>query len=94
MTVLTIDPQRLNTVRKARKIGRPKLAKLVGLTERQLTKLETASTSVTLPEATLIRIATVLQIPAPALTGELPLGEGNLEPVQPIAHSSSCSCCG
>ncbi|MBO9475185.1 helix-turn-helix transcriptional regulator [Shimia sp. R10_1] len=94
MTALTLDPQRLKTVRKARKLGRPKLAKLVGLTERQLTKLETASNGAALPEATLIRIATALQIPAPALTGELPLGEDTLEPVQPISQGSSCSCCG
>ncbi len=45
MTTLTIDPLRLKTVRKARKLGRPKLAKLVSLTERQLTKLETAKTA-------------------------------------------------
>ncbi len=45
MTTLTIDAARLKTVRKARKIGRPKLAKLVGLTERQLAKLETGTTA-------------------------------------------------
>lgn len=62
MTTLTIDPQRLKTVRKARKLGRPKLAKLVSLTERQLTKLETAKTA-TLPEPAAVRLAAALQIP-------------------------------
>ncbi|WP_422050975.1 helix-turn-helix domain-containing protein [Shimia sp.] len=90
MTELTIDPQRLKSVRKARKLGRPKLAKLTSLTERQLTKLETASKGAALPEATVIRIAGALGIPALALTGELPLIEDDL---QPAAKTSSCSCC-
>lgn len=91
MTELTIDPQRLKSVRKARKLGRPKLAKLTSLTERQLTKLETASKGAALPEATVIRIAGALGIPALALTGELPLIEDDL--LQPVAKTSSCSCC-
>ncbi|MBO9402723.1 helix-turn-helix transcriptional regulator [Shimia sp. R9_1] len=90
MTELTIDPQRLKSVRKARKLGRPKLAKLTSLTERQLTKLETASKGAALPETTVIRIAGALGIPALALTGELPLIEDDL---QPAAKTSSCSCC-
>nr|WP_247738897.1 helix-turn-helix domain-containing protein [Shimia sp. R9_2] len=80
----------MKSVRKARKLGRPKLAKLTSLTERQLTKLETASNGAVLPEATVIRIAGALGIPALALTGELPLIEDDL---QPVAKTSSCSCC-
>ncbi|MBE1291004.1 MAG: XRE family transcriptional regulator [Rhodobacteraceae bacterium] len=89
MTTLTIDPQRIKTVRKARKLGRPKLAKLVSLTERQLTKLETVKTA-TLPEPAVLRLATALQIPTQALTGELPLIEDDLKP------KSTCTsgCCG
>jgi len=42
MLELEIKSERLKAVRKARKIGRPKLAKQVGITERQLTKIETS----------------------------------------------------
>ncbi len=62
MTTLTIDPQRLKTVRKARKLGRPKLAKLVSLTERQLTKLAIAKTGPCQPHIGL-RLPDVLQTP-------------------------------
>jgi transcriptional regulator with XRE-family HTH domain len=100
MTTLTIDPQRLKTVRTARKLGRSKLAKLIGLTERQLTRLETASAGASVPEATMNRLAAALAIPALALTGDLPLIAEDLQPVQslqpiePAGHSSGCSCCG
>ncbi len=87
MTTLTIDPQRLKTVRKARKLGRPKLVKLVSFTERQLIKLETAKTA-TLPAPAVLRLATELLIPTQALTGELPLIEEDLKP------KSTCGCCG
>ncbi|MCP4821767.1 MAG: helix-turn-helix transcriptional regulator [Shimia sp.] len=89
MTTLTIDAARLKTVRKARKIGRPKLAKLVGLTERQLAKLETGTTA-PLAEATLDRLSSALSIPVPALTGDLPLIGEDLQPAQKSTCTSGC----
>ena len=41
MLHVEIKTGRLKEIRKARKIGRPKLAKQVGITERQLAKIET-----------------------------------------------------
>ncbi len=87
MTTLTIDPQRLKTMRKASRLGRSKLVKLVSFTERQLIKLETAKTA-TLPAPTVLRLATELLIPTQALTGELPLIEEDLKP------KSTCGSCG
>lgn len=43
MTENRLDPARLKTIRKARKIGRPKLARLAGMTERQIARLEGAA---------------------------------------------------
>ncbi|MGR3713635.1 MAG: helix-turn-helix domain-containing protein [Shimia sp.] len=89
MTALTLDSDRLKTVRKARKIGRPKLAKLTGLTERQLAKLEgNGGTSV--PEAAVTRLSEVLQIPVMALTGELALIDDDLKPAQSTCTSGCC----
>ncbi len=87
----TILPERLKTIRKARKIGRTKLAKLSGLTERQLTKLETAK-GVDLPATSLMQLAHVLQVTPYVLTGEFALDESDLQP----ASTSSCTsgCCG
>lgn len=91
MTVHTIDPERLKTLRKARKIGRPKLAKLSGLTERQLAKLEASSDrGAALPDAVLGRLSTALQIPALALTGELPLIDTDLQPAAKPTCASGC----
>ncbi|MBE1283829.1 MAG: helix-turn-helix domain-containing protein [Rhodobacteraceae bacterium] len=91
MTGIAIDATRLKTIRKARKIGRPKLAKLAGVSERQLAKLEGANGPL-LSEAVLRRLSEALQIPLPTLTGEFPLIEEDLEPV--AAQPKSCSCCG
>lgn len=93
MAVQTIDAERLKTIRKARKIGRPKLAKLSGLTERKVAKLEaSAGQQETLPEVTIERLSHALQIPALVLTGDLPMDESDLQ----AATKSSCTsgCCG
>jgi len=90
MTEVLIDPQRLKTVRKARKVGRAKLAKGTRLTERQLTKLETAKAPIAVSELALDRMAHVLQIPVQALTGELPLIEDDLKPVEKTCTSGCC----
>jgi len=90
MTAMTIDASRLKTIRKARKIGRPKLAKLSGLTERQVAKLEGASGD--LPEKTVEKLSSVLQVPSLVLTGDLPLSDSDFAP----ATKSTCTsgCCG
>ncbi|TCL09347.1 hypothetical protein BXY66_1392 [Shimia isoporae] len=90
MTALSIDASRLKTLRKARKIGRPKLAKLSGLTERQLAKLESSSGFTPLPEPTVAKLSAALQIPTPALTGELPLIDDDLQPAQKSTCTSGC----
>ena len=88
MTTIAIMPDRLKTVRKARKIGRPKLAKMSGLSERQLARLETTK-GLGLPDDFLIRLADALHITPLALTGELDLIDEDLTP------SSTCTkgCC-
>ena len=91
MTLQQLDRDRLKSIRKARKIGRPKLAKLVGLTERGLTKIETSQNRMEhVPEETLSRLSTVLQVPPLVLTGDLELTDADLVP----ATKPSCSCCG
>ena len=45
MAALQIKTGQLKSIRVARKIGRPKLAKQVGITERQLAKIEKSETS-------------------------------------------------
>ncbi|MCF2904073.1 helix-turn-helix domain-containing protein [Octadecabacter sp. CECT 8868] len=89
MTSETILADRLKSVRKARKIGRPKLAKLSGLTERQLAKLETKGAAV--PEPVLSNLAEALHITPLALTGALPLID---EDLQPAASTCTSGCCG
>lgn len=91
MPTQTLDATRLKAVRKARKIGRPKLARLTGLTERQISKLEAAGPaggSVT--DDALDRISQILQVPVPALTGDLPLMEEDLQPSAPSTCTNGC----
>lgn len=86
----TLDRDRLKSVRKARKVGRPKLAKLAGLTERSRTKLESSGPQLQpVPDETLTRIAAVLQVPVLVLTGDLDLADDDLAP----AAKPSCGCC-
>lgn len=91
MAELTIDTTRLKAIRKARKIGRPKLAKLSGLTERRLTKIEATHPCV-LPEALVLRLSDILNVPSPTLTGQFPLTEDDLK--QANAPTCSNGCCG
>ncbi len=91
MTSTPIVSQTLKTVRKARKIGRPKLAKLAGLTERQIARLEGAgSMNVAVPQDTVVRIAAVLQVPAETLTGQLELIDSDLVPASETKCTSGC----
>jgi len=91
MLELEIKSERLKAVRKARKIGRPKLAKQVGITERQLTKIET-SEAVMLTENAVSKLCQALQINIKTLTGEVPMLEEDLHPLQkPQCLSGCCS---
>lgn len=91
MLEFEIKSERLKAVRKARKIGRPKLAKQVGITERQLTKIETSET-VMLTENAVSKLCQALQINIKTLTGELPMLEKDLRPLQkPQCVSGCCS---
>ena len=91
MLELEIITGRLKAIRKGRKIGRPKLARQIGMTERQLIKLETSTTAM-LPEGVISRISETLQIPSMTLTGEFPLNERDLQPVlNPKCTSGCCS---
>ena len=91
MLEVEIKSERLKAVRKARKIGRPKLAKQVGITERQLFKIETSET-VMLTENAVSKLCQALQINIKTLTGELPMLEKDLRPLQkPQCVSGCCS---
>ena len=91
MTDLTIDTDRLKTIRKARKIGRPKLAKLSGVTERKLAKIEAGQQSI-LPEALVLKLSDALKVPSPTLTGQFPLTEDDLK--QDSGSTCTSGCCG
>lgn len=93
MTEQTIDTALLKTIRTARKIGRPKLAKMARMSERQLAKLEAGKgAAADLPVPVLIRLSDALDVPPMVLTGELPLAEADLEPA--AAHVCTNGCCG
>ncbi|MEL6689988.1 MAG: helix-turn-helix transcriptional regulator [Pseudomonadota bacterium] len=89
MATLTLDTTRIKSIRKARKIGRPKLAKLTGLTERQVTKLETTAPATAVDHATALRLSLALDVPLPTLTGEFEISEEDLTQAAP----KSCGCC-
>ncbi|MFY0618789.1 helix-turn-helix transcriptional regulator [Shimia sp.] len=93
MTAMSIDADTLKTLRKARKLGRPKLAKLAGLTERQVARLEGAAPMRdALAQDSVLRIAAALGVSAEVLFGDAPLTDFDLQP----AAKSSCTsgCCG
>ena len=90
---ITIDSDTLKTVRKARKIARSRLAKLTGMTERQITKLETNEGQPKLPHAAFMRLAAALDIPQPVLTGELDLIDEDLTPASERSCDTGCGCC-
>ncbi|WP_424932182.1 helix-turn-helix domain-containing protein [Amaricoccus macauensis] len=93
MEALQIDAEKLKTVRKARKIGRPKLGKLTGLTERQIARLEvTGATHGAISDETVERIAAALHVPPGVITGALPLTDDDLVPV--TASTCKSGCCG
>ena len=86
---LEIRTERLKAIRKALKIGRPKLAKQVGISERQLVKIETSETA-RLTEKVVSRISQVLQIHSMTLTGEFPVMDADLQPIQKSQCANGC----
>lgn len=90
----TIDTATLKTIRKARKIGRPKLAKLTGMTERQISRLEANDVGMAdIAPGVLTRISDALRVPSAVLTGELPATEEDMKPLSEICCSTP-GCCG
>ncbi|MEM8537590.1 MAG: helix-turn-helix domain-containing protein [Pseudomonadota bacterium] len=89
MADITVQPERIKTIQKARKIGRSKLAKMSGLTERRLTKLET-SASANLDMSVVERLANALAVPAPTLTGEFEIVDADLQSASSTRCSSGC----
>ena len=89
MLHVEIKTGRLKEIRKARKIGRPKLAKQVGITERQLAKSETSETA-KMSTNEVSRLSHALQIPSMTLTGELPVTHSDLQPIYRSQCTSGC----
>jgi len=89
MTELTIDTDRLKAIRKARKIGRPKLAKLSGLTERKLAKIEIGQERI-LTEALVLKLSDALRVPSQTLTGEFPLTGDDLKQINGSTCTNGC----
>jgi len=90
--MLTISPERVLELRRARGFGRSKLAKLSGLTERQVARLEGALPwKGELTAGMARRIAAALQVQPDVLLGEQTLTELDLATAP---KASSCSCCG
>ena len=79
MTELQIKTVQLKAIRVARKIGRPKLAKQVGIPERQLAQIEKSETA-KLSRNAVSRLSAALQISSMTLTGEFPVVESDLHP--------------
>lgn len=87
----TIQPKRLTEICKARSVGRPRLAKFSGLTERQIARLAGAIPSDgTHSEDTFLRLASALQVRPETLTGTEPLTS---EDFLIIPQSRCCSRC-
>lgn len=86
---MNIKSDRLKAIRKGRKIGRPKLAKLSGLTERNLAKIEAETLSV-LPQSTVATLSDILQVPELTLTGDFPLTEEDLKPLSKSQCTGGC----
>ena len=89
--MFTIQPKRLTEIRKARGVGRPRLAKLSGLTERQIARLEGAIPSKGIDtEDTILRLASALQVRPETLTSTEALTS---EDFLVVPQSRCCSRC-
>ena len=89
MAELQIKTGQLKSIRVARKIGRPKLAKQVGISERQLAKIEKSETA-KLSSNTVSRLSESLQISTMTLTGEFPVSESDLQPIKKPKCTTGC----
>ena len=89
--LVSIDAAALKSVRKARKLGRPRLAREVGVTERQIARLEGggAAGNGVAPDL-VVKLSAVLEISSDVLIGEQELHDLDLAP----RSKKSCSCCG
>ncbi len=91
MLATDIDSTRLKTIRKGRKIGRPKLAKLSGISERNLARIESgATTNLQLNTDDVAKLAAALNVPVEVLTGEFDVEASDFEPVQKSTCTSGC----
>lgn len=91
MTDAAIIATTLRTIRKARKLGRPRLARMAGLSERQLSKLEGAKADPNLLQSGMIsKLATALAVPEAVLSGEMPLSDADLTPMADTKCKSGC----
>lgn len=89
--MFSIQPDRLNQIRRARGLGRPRLAKLSGLTERQIARLEGAIVSnEKCTDDTILRLASALQVRPEALTSLAPVTS---EDFLVVPQSRCCSRC-
>ena len=89
MAELQIKTGQLKSIRVARKIGRPKLAKQVGISERQLAKIEKSETA-KLSSNKVSRLSEALQITTMTLTGEYAVSESDLEPIKKPKSTTGC----
>ena len=89
MAELQIKTGQLKSIRVARKIGRPKLAKQVGISERQLAKIQKSETT-KLSSNTVSRQSEALQISTMTLTGEFPVSESDLQPIKKPKCTTGC----
>jgi len=89
MAELQIKTGQLKSIRVARKIGRPKLAKQVGISERQLAKIEKSETA-KISSNTVSRLTEALQISTMTLTGEFPVSESDLQPIKKPKCTTGC----
>ncbi|MEP2717173.1 XRE family transcriptional regulator [Pseudophaeobacter sp.] len=87
--LVEIRSDRLKSIRKGRKIGRPRLAKLSGLTERKLAKIEAESLSL-MPRSIVARLSDALQVPQPTLTGDFPVTDADTSPLEKEKCTSGC----
>jgi len=89
--MLAILPERLNQIRRTRGLGRPRLAKLSGLTERQIARLEGAIASKeNCTEDTVLRLASALQVRPETLTSSDPISDKDF---MVVPQSRCCSRC-
>ena len=78
---MKIDPDRLRTLRKEKRLSRPQLAKLSGIAERTIQRLENEPHRCKkTQEHTLIELARALGVEQGVLTEELPLPESGKAP--------------